>query len=297
MPDEKLSFVPGGATQDPFKILDRPFYAAPGFLDGAEKSALWGRAAPMGDEVEIVSVREITAEELAALPTTVDGQSNVGFKAVERLRPRHHEIARLMAAGLKDGEIGELLSVSLQHLHRLRRSPAFQHLLAYYMASRDAETLDLRARIEHAASLGLERVQERLEDDEHQIPIGALRDIAFGLLDRAGFNPTTKVASVAATLSAADLRQLKEVRDAAIRAATGVQILEASPSGGESEPGNPPGRPTDLGSRLSLEGPEGQGPSVGTKIPQASDRLPRQLDLFGTDPPQGSVVPLSRDWR
>ena len=158
-----LSHVPGGATQDPFKVLDRPFYASEGFLDGAANAALWGRAARASDEVVIHSIRELTAEEIAALPAKANGQSVTAFKAVERLKPRHHEIARLMASGQKESEIAELMTVSLTHLHRLKRSPAFQHLLAFYMAERDVQTISMRDRLEHAASLGLDRLQEKLE--------------------------------------------------------------------------------------------------------------------------------------
>lgn len=290
-----LQFVPGGATQDPFKILDRPVYDAPGFFDEAANAALWGRAAKAKDEVEIVSIRELTVEELAALQPKRLGESNTALRAVERLRPRHHEIARLMASGLKDTEIAGVLDVSLPHLHRLRRSPAFQHLLAYYMAQRDREALTIRDRIEQASSLALERVQERLEDEDNPVPLNHLKDITFGLLDRAGFNPTNKIASVSATLTANDLQQLKDIRNAAIRAATGVQVLEASAETGSTEPGLPLGGPSNLVPRVPISGPEGQRPPMGAPIPQASRVEPEQLDLFGPSAPPKPVVSLFGD--
>ena len=39
---EVLTHVPGGATQDPFKILDRPFYAAPRASSREPKIGLFG---------------------------------------------------------------------------------------------------------------------------------------------------------------------------------------------------------------------------------------------------------------
>ena len=69
--------------------------------------------------MEILSVREVTLAEVAALPPTRGGASNTAFKAVERLKPRHHEIARALAGGLKETELCEMLSMSLSHLHRL----------------------------------------------------------------------------------------------------------------------------------------------------------------------------------
>lgn len=290
--NEVLAHVPGGATQDPFKLLDRPFYASEGFLEGAANAALWGRAAKQGDGVEIVSIRELTAEEVAALPDKRHGESNTAFKAVERLKPRHHEIARLIASGMKETVIAEMLQVSLGHLHRLKRSPAFQHLLAYYMAARDTETLTMRDRLEHAASLGLDKIQERMEDEENPLPINQLKDIAFGLLDRAGFNPTTKIAAINATVSPADMAQLKEIRNAARRAAIGVQVMEGSPEGGGAPPSGTSQGPTLVGARLSIQGPQSQGAPVGEEVRQAPQSLPVQPGLFDADPREGSVVSL-----
>lgn len=290
--NEVLAHVPGGATQDPFKLLDRPFYASEGFLEGAANAALWGRAAKAGDGVEIVSIRELTAEEVAALPQGRQGESNTAFKAVERLKPRHHEIARLIATGMKETVIAELLTVSLGHLHRLKRSPAFQHLLAYYMAARDTETLTMRDRLEHAASLGLDKIQERMEDEDNPLPINQLKDIAFGLLDRAGFNPTTKIAAVTATVSPADMAQLKDIRNAARRAALGVQELENRPSGGDTDPRRASQGPTLVGARLSIQGPQGQRAPMGEEVRQAPQPEPVQPSLFDADPRTGSVVSL-----
>ena len=290
---EVLAHVPGGATQDPFKILDRPFYAAPEFLEGAANAALWSRAAKAGDEVEVISIRELTMEEVAALPQGRHGESNTAFKAVERLKPRHHEIARLLASGLKESAIAEVLEVSLSHLYRLKRSPAFQHLLAYFMAARDTETLTMRDRLEHAASLGLDKIQERMEDEENPLPINQLKDIAFGLLDRAGFNPTTKIAAVSATLSPADMAKLKDVRDAARRAAAnGVQILEGRAESGSADASQASQGPTLMGARLTIQGSESQGAPVGEEVRQASQPLPEQPGLFDADPREGRVVSL-----
>ena len=277
---EVLTHVPGGATQDPFSILDRPFYAAPEFLGAAQEAALWGRAAKV-DEVEILSVREVALEEIAALPARSSGASNTAFKAVERLKPRHHEIARALASGLKETELCEMLSMSLSHLHRLKRSPAFQHLLAYYMAARDVEAMTMRDRLEHASSLALDRVQERLEDEDNPLPLGQLKEITFGLLDRAGYNPTTKILSANAQLSQADLQKLKEIRDAARSAALGLPILEGESTAHEAGSSPNPTGPTLMGARLEIQREEGQRARLGEAVQQASEQdAQHQLDLF-----------------
>lgn len=289
--DDVLTYVPGGATQDPFKILDRPFYAAPGFLDGADK-ALWGRAAKV-DEVEILSVREVTAEEVAALPPARNGASNTAFKGVERLKPRHHEIARALASGLKETELCEMLAVSLSHIHRLKRSPAFQHLLAYYMAARDVEAMNMRDRLEHASSLALDRIQERLEDEDNPLPVGQLKEITFGLLDRAGYNATTKIVSATAQLSQADLMKLKEIRDAARSAALGIPVLENHPQSDQDFLSGAANSPTLMGARLEIQGPEGQRPRMGAPLcEEPSQNAEHQLDLFESIPPEGTMVRL-----
>jgi hypothetical protein len=290
---EFLTHVPGGATQDPFKILDRPFYAAEGFLDGAGEKALWGRAAKV-DDVEILSVREVTAAEVAALPpSTRSGASSTAFKAVERLKPRHHEIARALAGGLKETELCEMLSMSLSHLHRLKRSPAFQHLLAYYMAERDVSAMSMRERLEQASSLALDRVQERLEDEDNPLPVGQLKEITFGLLDRAGYNPTTKIVSASAQLSAQDLAKLKEIRDAARSAALGLPILEADQAPGEPDLSQASASPTLMGARLEVQRTEGERPRMGAQVLEAPpQRTQDQLDLFRDGLESRAVVRL-----
>jgi len=283
---------PGGSTADLARLLSRPVGLSlpPG---GPPPDSTWSRAAGRVEPVSIEGVRELSREEVAGLPPIFSAAASgtSPLRAVQRLKVRHHEIARVMAAGLRDTEISEVLGVSLPHLSTLRRSPAFQQLLMAFMGARDAEALSMKDRLEYAAGLGLDKIQEILEGDA-DIPLGFLRDTAFGLLDRAGYNATTKIQSASIALSATDLAELREARDVARSEQT--RIISADSQGRESARGKVIDQPAELGKGEAAAREEGAGNGFRASVSQVSEEDP-QLELFPTAPQ--SVVQLPRAGR
>lgn len=261
-----LAQLPGGVTQDPFKMLDRPVAVA--LRDGTisldrPATVLWGRAASGKEEVSVEGVRELTREETAALHrANAPRPGGAPARAVERLKTRHHEIARLMAAGLKDVEIADTLNCSHASLYNLRRSPAFQQLLFYYQAERDVEAMSLSAQIKIGAGLALDKIVERLETEEAaSLPATWLKDVMVALLDRAGHSPVQKTATLSAHLSAEDIRVLKEAANAPGTIARIASELPAPTSLGMGAFGERD-RDTVLGENVQEAGPLLSRPEV-----------------------------------
>lgn len=158
-------------------------------------------------EPEITSSRELAREEVLVLlhPQNTRRPELLANK----LRARHHAIARMMVAGAKDVEIGRAVGCSQQTLSLLKDSPAFMALYLEYAAMADEAAVDMKARLTAAAGLGLDEITRRLVEAPEQVPTKDLREITTNLLDRSGHGPTQKVESVNAILTLEDIRELK----------------------------------------------------------------------------------------
>lgn len=184
---------------------------------------------------------------------------------VRKLKAAHHELARMMALGFKDKEIHEVMGYSYGHLNTLRRSPAFQNLVLYFTTARDRETLDVKARIESLALRGLDRIAERLDDDEASAAISAdvLRKITTDLLDRSGHSPVHKVAAVSIGMTVDEIKKMKE------------ELRGRSPQASEA---NDPGPPLGEVGAGPVEGDEVEGDLGAEAGPEVRASVPTTLE-------------------
>lgn len=234
----KIPLGPGGSIPDAFKLLQEPVgKALPTFVQ-KEGYIFSGRV----KDPEIFEITRLDSEEAEKLKERApNGEAPVD--AYVNLRARHHEIARLMAAGVADRDISEGVGCSIGHLRTLRKSPAFANLLFGYMHSRDQVAFDFMARIKAAGGAALEELMDRILNNPQDISNDVLRQIAFGLLDRAGYGPVTKNQSVTLGLTADDIKDLKNANragtltiDAKVVDAGEEASTEPVPSGTGGEP-------------------------------------------------------------
>lgn len=131
--------------------------------------------------------------------------------AIQKLRTPHHELARLLALGLKDVEVSRLTGYSQSRICILKTDPMFANLVNYYSTARDESAIDVRQRLQAAAITAVEVLQERMEgDDVDKISSRDLRQIAEMGLDRTGFGPTSTSLNVNLT-SAKTIQEIKEL--------------------------------------------------------------------------------------
>ena len=153
-------------------------------------------------ETLVGEVREISQEDLEAL--TVMGPGVDGHAGT--LRVRHHRIAQLAAAGMKNVEIAEVLGISGVSVSTLLSSPAFQGLIQEYLLSgwSEIEAVTRRARL--AASSGVEELHRRIETAGKSISTRDLTTTTLGLLDRGGI--AQRHAHVHFGLSSSDVAEI-----------------------------------------------------------------------------------------
>ena len=112
---------------------------------------------------------------------------------IAKLRTTHHELARLLALGLKDVDISRITGYSQSRICILKNDPLFKELLAHYMGMRDSVVVDVGARMQHLSVTALEIMQERLLDDPDGVTMKDLQSVAELTLDRTGYGTTTNV--------------------------------------------------------------------------------------------------------
>lgn len=129
--------------------------------------------------VHMVVVREVTADDLVALTCAPNAPKLDGPPPAERMRARHHALARSIAIGSSDVQASAETGYSPAAIGRLRDSPAFQELVAYYttqVTGKYMEAAELRLAVGVSA---LEELQDRLDDDEarKKLTVRELREL------------------------------------------------------------------------------------------------------------------------
>lgn len=116
---------------------------------------------------------------------------------IQKIRTPHHELARLLAMGLKDVEVSRATGYSQSRICILKQDPMFRELLAHYSANRDAAAADMSQRLQALSLSAVEELLERLDDPEVMADVSMkdLRQIAEMGLDRTGYGKTTKLES------------------------------------------------------------------------------------------------------
>lgn len=186
---------------------------------------------PFPQERKVTGVRDLRKEDLARLAEPRHATT------VKRLRDSHHHIARLFAAGLDMKQVAERTGKSYFSIRTLRKSPAFQQLLAEYQALATeawAESVDSYFEIATANMVRAElQIADRLGEAEEAgetLPVRDLLAISRDAADRFGYGKrSTQVnvnADFAALLEKAIRRSGKSldlVAPKALRAAPGAE--------------------------------------------------------------------------
>lgn len=146
----------------------------------------------------VLEARALTRADLACLPN--QRQEN---GIAQKLRSHHHRIARLDAAGLRPHEICEIAQISHMRLHTLRKTPAYEELVAQYRNTVNAAFEAAQDEFARASMSNMMRAEHMIADhfDEAEaagelIPLKTLDSIAGGRADRFGYPKGTVVAKV-----------------------------------------------------------------------------------------------------
>lgn len=142
--------------------------------------------------------RELEPADISRL---VRGSLRTKPQVVKKIRHTHHNLARLIASGVRHEEISQITGYSPAYISSLSSSdPAFKNLIGYYQSMISEESrevqVSLNERLIATSMLAAEELQERLTESPEEFSVNELNDILKTTADRTGFGPQTKNTNV-----------------------------------------------------------------------------------------------------
>lgn len=164
-------------------------------------------------------VRELAPQDLVVLEGTAKG---VKAPTLQRIRDIHHQVAMLLAKGVRPVEVSRITGMCQSRISILKADPTFQELLEYYREIKQAADVDDLQRINMLGRGAVQELLRRMEESPEELADTTLLKLAEFSADRTGKGPTTKNITATAVLSAADIEALKREG-----AESGVKLISA----------------------------------------------------------------------
>ncbi len=157
--------------------------------------------------IECSYLRDLDETDVALMQAgyKIDSQT----PAIKKLRSAHHELARLLAAGVKEQEAALITGYSSSRISILKNDPAFKNLLSFYSSEKMEVSIEVTKRLSALGIGALEEIQSRLEENPEDFTNEELRKLTETVFDRSGFGPKSTV-SVERTIDPALLAALKQ---------------------------------------------------------------------------------------
>lgn len=136
---------------------------------------------------QVISIRQLTRSE-------VQSTKRSRLAPVQRFRDSHHRIARLLACGLRVGEVAELTGYSVSRVSLLYGTPAFQQLVAEKRHIEDEvhrDSISVYNQMILSNGIKAERkIADKLDDDDESesMSVRELISIARDSADRVGLS-------------------------------------------------------------------------------------------------------------
>lgn len=169
--------------------------------------------------IEVSYLRDLDVTDVALLKAGY----NLGSSppAVQKIRTSHHELARLLASGVKPVEASAITGYSQSRISILSQDPAFKNLVSFYSEGQKEEFFNAQQRLRQLGLDATDELRERLAENPDQFTNEELRKLSETLFDRSGLGPKSTV-EVQQGLDSSTLLQLKE----AIKTREAVNVIE-----------------------------------------------------------------------
>lgn len=128
---------------------------------------------------------------------------------LKELRESHHNLARLLAQGLKEVEVASITGFSQSRISILKADPSFKELLAHYGSQKDSAFADILGQMKALSADALAEVRARLEDSAEDISTPQLLQLLALVLDRTGHGAMQKVQATNISISGEELLRVK----------------------------------------------------------------------------------------
>ena len=140
--------------------------------------------------LEMMVRRELTLADKDELENPSARQSTT--PPLLRLRNTHHMLARCLAEGRPQAEVGLITGYSPSRISILQGDPAFQELIQYYKSQVEGMYLNVHERLAALGVSTIEELQQRLEDEPEGYSNRELMELASLTLDRSVAPPKNK---------------------------------------------------------------------------------------------------------
>jgi hypothetical protein len=108
---------------------------------------------------------------------------------LQRLRSRHHALAKALAEGMRPGIAAATFGYSISRVSILQSDPAFNELLAHYRAEKDHDYARVHERLVGISVDALDEIDKRLEENPDGISMSQLTKLVELSADRTGHGP------------------------------------------------------------------------------------------------------------
>lgn len=133
-------------------------------------------------------VRELEGRDLERLKE--DGRAPENANP-DKIRSKHHALARALAGGMSDQEAAFASGYSPSRVSVLKGSQNIKHLIEVYRMEANRDYAALAERLVGVSHDALEELSDRLEDEPESFTNAELRNLVQLGADRSGFGPST----------------------------------------------------------------------------------------------------------
>ena len=173
---------------------------------------MFGRGRP-GKSPTIDGVEELQPSDLEGL---VRGKS----PAVKNLKDSHHAVAKLLACGIRPGEVAERTGYSRVRISILQADPSFQELVQHYRTVDAAAFIEARDEYwDNATSVRVKTarmIADQLDEADEageSIPLNRLLAIHDSFADRTGYGKRSTQVNINVDFAAKLDQAIKKARD------------------------------------------------------------------------------------
>lgn len=205
------------------------------FLDNLDTSVLEGilnSTAAKGTSLVTCTIEElVTDADLAEYCERVAAGDLPGPKSIDtdlqKIRARHHSVARLLASGVPEGVVATITRFSPSRISQLKNSPAMQELISHYRGPGAEASQVLAEKLRVLGDSAAEELAERITERPDELSTQDLVAISKLGLDRSGHGPSSKL-EVDQTTHLVDHAELLKLRQG-VRASEASRITRLQP--------------------------------------------------------------------
>lgn len=132
--------------------------------------------------------RELDSADMALLASGARVERS-SPPALQRLRARHHALAKALAEGMRPGIAAATYGYSVSRVSILSADPAFRELVEHYRVQVDHDYRRVHDRLADLSVEAMDELEHRLEESPEKVSVTQLLKLVELTADRTGFGP------------------------------------------------------------------------------------------------------------